>query len=302
MSEVPHSAGATRLQRALGWLPVRLVVLFVALALLDLACQIVAQLLTPKSAGALRDSALLVGAAILSVAMIAAYRYLVGVTEHRATHELAAAGAARNLGLGIAAGMALFGLVYGIIYLAGGVSFHGFGGWAGLATALAIGIASAVGEELVFRGVLYRLLEEGTGTTFALVASAAVFGLIHAGNHGATLLSTVAIAAESGVLMCLAYSATRTLWVPIGLHFGWNFTEGGIFGAAVSGGHYSGLVASSLSGPATLTGGEFGPEASLPAIMVCIPVSLILVFVVVRAGRWRAWGLQLRAQAPRSAT
>ena len=58
------------------------------------------------------------------------------------------------------------------------------------------------------------------------------FGLIHAANKGATLESTLAIALEAGILLAASYILTRSLWLPIGLHFGWNFTEGGIFGAA----------------------------------------------------------------------
>lgn len=117
-----------------------------------------------------------------------------------------------------------------------------FGGLSGLGRALAIAIASAVGEEIVFRGVVFRLLEARLGTTIALVLSAAAFGLLHAGNPGATWGSTLAIACESGVLLGLAYAASRALWLPIGLHFGWNFTEGGVFGAAVSGGQNTGLI------------------------------------------------------------
>jgi hypothetical protein len=70
-----------------------------------------------------------------------------------------------------------------------------------------------------------RLLEDRSGTTIALILSAAAFTFVHAGNHGATWVSTLSIALESDALMGLAYAATRTLWPPIGLHFGWNFTE-----------------------------------------------------------------------------
>jgi membrane protease YdiL (CAAX protease family) len=76
----------------------------------------------------------------------------------------------------------------------------------------------------------------GLAGAIALLVSAAVFGRVHAGNPGASWVSSLSIALESGVLLGLAYAATRSLWLPIGLHFGWNFTAGGIFGAAVSGG------------------------------------------------------------------
>ena len=136
--------------------------------------------------------------------------------------------------------------------------------------ALAIAIEAAVGEEIVLRGVVYRRLEERLGAALALLVSASVFGLMHAGNPGANWVSTLAIALESGLLLGLAYAATRSLWLPIGLHFGWGFTEGGIFGAAVSGGKYSGLIDAPLAGPPWVTGGAFGPEASVAALVISL--------------------------------
>ena len=138
------------------------------------------------------------------------------------------------------------------------------------------------------RGVVFRRLEQGLGTTIALVISAVLFGLMHAGNRGATWISTLAIVLESGVLLGLAYTATRSLWLPIGLHFGWNFTEGGIFGAAVSGGQNTGLIVAPLSGSPLITGGAFGPEASLAALIVSLCASTALACYVVREGAWRS--------------
>jgi len=121
---------------------------------------------------------------------------------------------------------------------------------------------------------------------------------VHAGNAGASWISTLAIALEAGVLLGIAYAATRSLWLPIGVHFGWNFTEGGIFGAAVSGAHYQGLIGASLSGPTWLTGGAFGPEASLPALSVSLCASAALGWYVVRQMAWRPapWRLQAHFQ------
>jgi hypothetical protein len=150
-----------------------------------------------------------------------------------------------------------------------------------------VALESAVGEEIVFRGVVFRRLEDTLGTTLALVLSAAAFGLIHAGNPGASWVSTLAIALESGVLLALAFAATRSLWLPIGLHFGWNLTEGGVFGAAVSGGQYTGLIAAPLSGAPLITGGTFGPEASLSALVISLGASAALAWYAVRRGAWR---------------
>jgi len=288
----PHTP--TRLPAALTWMPVQLLVMFVLLTALDLACQLLRALLVRAAPVQLRDAAWLIGALLLSVAMIVAYRSLVRVLEQRPANELQDSLAVRGLAIGVPAGAALFALVYLILWALGAVSFAGLGGVSGLGRALAVAIESAVGEEIVFRGVVFRRLEESLGTTIALVVSAAAFGLVHSFNPGATWISTLAIALESGVLLGLAYAATRSLWLPIGLHLGWNFTEGGIFGAAVSGGQYSGLIHVPLSGPPWLTGGAFGPEASLAALLVSFGASAALAWYVARRGAWRAPRWRLR--------
>lgn len=279
----------TRLSVALTWMPVRLVLLLVALAAVDLACQVLGALLVHSVPALVRDAARLGSAVFLSAVMIAAYRWLVRSLERRSPDELGTPLAARWLALGVTAGAGLFGVVYAILWALGAVTFQGFGGLSGLGLALAVAIASAVGEEIVFRGVVFRLLQERLGTTIALILSAVAFGFVHAGNHGATWISTLAIALESGALMGLAYAATRTLWLPIGLHFGWNLTEGGIFGAAVSGGQYTGLIVAPLSGPPFITGGAFGPEASIAAVAVSLGASAALAWFAIRTGAWRRW-------------
>ena len=286
-----------RLVTALRSLPVQLGLMFLMLAGLDLACQLLGAYLVHATPAPQRDAARLLGALLLSVAMIAAYRYLVRVLEQRAADELQRRGAARGLASGVAVGVALFMLVYLILWGAGAVTFRGSNGFSGLGRALSVAIASAFGEEIVFRGVVFRRVEEALGTSTALVISAAAFGLLHAGNSGASWISTLAIALESGVLLGITYAATRSLWLPIGLHLGWNFTEGGVFGAAVSGGQYQGLVSAALSGPPWLTGGAFGPEASLAALIVSLCASAALGWYAVRSGAWRRARSRARSAA-----
>jgi membrane protease YdiL (CAAX protease family) len=268
--------------------------MFIVLTAIDLGCQLFRGLLVHASPAALRDAAGLLAALILAVVMIVAYRSLVRVLEQRPADELQDSRALRELAPGVLVGAGLFALVYAILWALGTVTLRGFGGLGGVGHALAIAVESAVGEEIVFRGVVYRRLEERVGTGIALLVSAAMFGLVHASNTGANWVSTLAIALESGVLLGLAYAATRSLWLPIGLHFGWNFTEGGIFGAAVSGGRYSGLIDAPLSGPPLITGGAFGPEASLAALVISLSASIALGWYVVHAGTWRRPRWRLR--------
>ena len=89
--------------------------------------------------------------------------------------------------------------------------------------------------------------------------------------------------------MLAAYTATRSLWLPIGLHFAWNFTHAGLFGIVVSGSNDvpDGLLRTTLSGPSVVTGGTFGPEASLMALLVCLVPTVLLPRRPSRTGKIR---------------
>ena len=239
------------------------------------------------------DIALLIGFAALSALMVMLYSILVRLLERHRDEELAFA---PWLALGgVALGAFLFCALYVALWSLGIAHWIGIARDARILVPFAIALGAAFGEELTFRGGVFRVLEDGFGTAIALIVSAVAFGLVHALNTGATVFSTAAIALESGMLLGLAYAATRSLWLPIGLHFGWNFTEGGIFGASVSGRAYHGVFNFSVFGPNILTGGEFGPEASVVAIAVSLAASLVLAFVAIRNGRWKPLSARWRA-------
>ncbi|MGZ0153650.1 CPBP family intramembrane glutamic endopeptidase [Kribbella sp. WER1] len=218
-----------------------------------------------------------VGTAALSVV---AYRLLVGWMERRPVDELSAQGARKGLIAGTLGGVAIFGTVILAIGLLGGYEVHGLGTVAGAVGLFGFMAAAATSEELLFRGVLFRIVEERTGTWIALVLTGLVFGAVHLINPDATLWGAVAIAIEAGGMLTAAYVATRKLWLPIGLHFGWNFAAGGIFSTEVSGnGTPPGLLDAGTSGPHLLTGGTFGPEGSLFAVGFCVLAALGFLWV-----------------------
>ena len=186
---------------------------------------------------------------------------------------------------GLLLGALLFSIVIGILALTHCYT-GSFQSWNGLLPALAFFLVGALVEELLFRGVLFRLIEKMTGTWIALVLSAVLFGAIHIGNPHATLFSSLAIALEAGVLLALAYVLTRSLWFAIGVHWGWNLFEGPIFGTQVSGGQFTATVLhAKMDGPAWLTGGSFGPEAGVVALIVCLAAAIIVGAVAIRKQR-----------------
>jgi membrane protease YdiL (CAAX protease family) len=220
--------------------------------------------------------------AVLSVFV---YRWVVGRTEGRPVTELAREGARGSLYRGTVLGVALFGCVIANIALLGDYDVHGFGPLTGAIGLVGFMAAAAVTEELMFRGLLFRLVERGLGTYAALALSSVLFGAMHLFNEHATLLGAVAIAIEAGGMLGAAYAATRSLWLPIGLHFGWNFAESGIFGTEVSGnGAAHGLLDASTSGSTLITGGEFGPEASLYSMLFGVLVTIVLLRLARRRG------------------
>jgi uncharacterized protein len=109
-----------------------------------------------------------------------------------------------------------------------------------------------------------------------------VFGLLHLLNAHASLQGAVAIMLEAGVLLAGAYLMTRRLWLPIGIHIGWNFTQGGVFGVAVSGTPATGVLRGVLSGPSWLSGGIFGAEASIVAVIIGLIAAGTFLTIAVR--------------------
>jgi uncharacterized protein len=213
---------------------------------------------------------------VLAVGGVWFYRRMVRLTEHREATELARPGARAGLLRGAAIGGAGFALVVAVTAVFGGYHVLGFGSFGGFLASVGMMCAVAVSEEVLFRGVIFRLVEERGGTRVALVVSAVLFGAVHLVNAGATLTGAVAIAVEAGLMLGAAYVATRSLWLPIGLHFAWNLAEGGIFGTTVSGSDATptGLLHAAVTGPEVLSGGTFGPEAGLPALLLGLGISV----------------------------
>jgi hypothetical protein len=292
----PEAARQTGLLARLGhWAIVRIVLYAVVLIGALVASSLLTNPLIPPAPSPLHHPLLLVRNLISPVTLLALYALAVRLVERRPAREVDPRQAAPQLLVGAMVGAAMMGTVYLTLWALGRATFGPGTGLDGLAGGLAVAFAAAVLEELLLRAVLFRILEEASGTSVAVVVSAAVFGLLHAANPGATALSTAAIAIEAGGLLALAYALTHNLWLAVGIHMSWNFTEGSLFGAAVSGGSQShSLVRASLSGPAWLTGGPFGPEASVVSVGVCLAASVVIAVMIVRPGGWRPRALRLR--------
>lgn len=183
-------------------------------------------------------------------------------------NPLAALGLGRRHSIRLAAGGIALGAAMVTVAIAGS-EFVGHVAWnvafdsqvAGLvAVEIFILTTGAMTEELIFRGYPFQKLVEAVGPLAAVLVMSALFGLAHLDNPHSNfwaVTNTILV----GVLLSLAYLRTRSLWLPWGIHFGWNAVLGTGFGLPVSGlTEFAVAVHGRATGPLWLTGGDYGIE------------------------------------------
>jgi uncharacterized protein len=210
------------------------------------------------------------------------YGAYVRFIERRRVAELSSTRAVRELGSGGLIGGALFATTLLLLWLLGYIRATATPGWILLIAALAVDISGAVVEELLFRGILFRIVEEALGTWLALAVMVLVFSGLHA---DASITGMVVVGLAGGLLPSAAYARTRRLWLPIGIHIGWDLVQNSIFGVAIAGHQLPGVLHVPLDGPPLLTGGSMGPEGSLVALVISLAVSTYLLVRARQHGR-----------------
>jgi CAAX protease family protein len=227
-------------------------------------------------------SANLASTVLIVMPFLLAYWLLAKAIERRPLSELDWRKSPQLL-WGLLAALLLFTLVAAELWAANVYTVSGWGDAPLWTLFLLTAVVPGITEEIISRGILFRLTEEGLGTWIALLVSALFFGFAHIGNPGATAWSSIAISIEAGLLFGLLYHVTRSLWWCIGMHAGWNFVQGAVFGIPVSGIAVDGLLESRLQGPDWLDGGGFGAEASVLTVLTCCVISLWLLQRMLRA-------------------
>ncbi len=228
----------------------------------------------------------IIGILIASLAL-ASYITLFSFYEKRQITELKFTHFGKNAGIGFSVGFILQSLVILVIYTYGGYTVLNINPISFVLPGFAIALTSAIFEEILFRGIIFRLTEEKLGSTIALVVSALIFGLLHLQNKNSSIFSAMSIAIQAGVLLAASYIYSKNLWLPIFLHFAWNFAEAGIYGAVISGNIITkSLFTSKISGPEIITGGLFGPENSIQATVFCLIVGIIFIIIAKRQNKF----------------
>jgi membrane protease YdiL (CAAX protease family) len=265
------------------------------LLIIGIAFMAIAGLLSSFAAGLLHGlgldqngpSAALLGA-IVAVIFTAAYLAFVRLIERRTPTAFGLNGWAKELGAGLLIGFLIFSAIVGVMALFGGYRVVGTNGPAVLWPVLGIALLSGFSEEIIMRGLVFRLVERWLGSWVALAVSAAFFGIAHIANPNSSWFAAICIALEAGIMLAAIYMVTRRLWAAIGIHAAWNFTQGGIYGIAISGLDSKGLLVPRITGPDLLTGGAFGAEASLPALVLATALGVVLLVIAHRRGHFVA--------------
>jgi membrane protease YdiL (CAAX protease family) len=152
---------------------------------------------------------------------------------------------------------------------------------------LIIGVSVSWFEELTFRGYLLQNLNDGIGIKWAVLLSSIIFGLLHLLNPNATILSGIIIILITFILV-LGWLRTGQLWISFGLHAGWNFFMGPVFGFPVSGMLEDSFFKLKINGPDWITGGEFGPEGGY-LVLPIIGIGIVILFILTKNRKDTPW-------------
>jgi membrane protease YdiL (CAAX protease family) len=213
----------------------------------------------------------------------AGYVLYVRRVEKRAVSELAGPCAWRELAAGLGLGAGLFLAIAGALAVLASFRVTGHDNWTVMIAPFALMVMVAVIEEILFRGVIFRITERSLGSWAACLVSSLLFVVAHLSNEGMTLLA-VSVTFAAGVLLAAAFMVTRRLWLAIGFHFAWNFTSDAVFSLPTSGQPAKGLLHAQLVGPEWLTGGGYGVEASAVTLLVLAVAAGWLLWSAIRRG------------------
>ncbi len=214
--------------------------------------------------------------------------------EHRRVTELAGDGALVESALGVASGGLLALLTLAPLWGLGVYRFDGWGDSARLVARMPEMLLVAVMEELLIRGVVFRISAQAWGVRWAFVLSTVAFVVAHL--PGEISWIGVLVTAAASVAFSAAYQLTGRLWLPIGMHFAWNYLFSAVLSLSVSGHDADGWLRGSLNGAEWLTGGTYGIEASAMALLVWTGASLLLLRLAHPSGLPQALRTQPRSQ------
>lgn len=218
-----------------------------------------------------------------TVILLTAYYFLFSRYERREITELSKTHLLKESLLGLSISVICISLVIFILYIMRCYEVLSANNVTVLLLSLFFCVSAAALEEIIFRGIIYRIVEENLGTKLALILSALLFGFAHISNEHANAISIVS-AASGGILLGIMFSLTKRLWLPVAFHAGWNWALAS-FGTVVSGNdELPTFLQIKLNGPELITGGTFGPENSIITVGLVLVLSGIVYYLTWKKG------------------
>ncbi|MFI5155503.1 MAG: CPBP family intramembrane glutamic endopeptidase [Chitinophagales bacterium] len=215
----------------------------------------------------------------ITMAMLA-YIITFRTLEKRDIKELAISNFAHNAGFGFGIGLFLQGFPILILVLLGGYSVIQTNPVSSLLPSFATALMAGFVAELLIRGVFFRLTEEVFGTTIALIISVMLFAVIHSFGKNASFLSVSATSIVAGILLPATFIYSRSLWLPIFIHFARDWAEPGIFGGINPGNSITeSWLTSQIKGSSILTGGQMGPQNSIQSLILCAILAFLFLWM-----------------------
>ncbi len=214
-----------------------------------------------------------------SAVLISTYYYFFKYYEQREILELELQNFLSESLIGLLGAIVTVTLIVFIMYVFRYYEVQSIGNVSVLMLTFIFFVTAAALEEIIFRGIIYRIVEDSLGTKIALILSALLFGGAHVFNEHANVISIIS-AASGGIILGLLYSIKRRLWLPIAFHAGWNWTLAS-FGTVVSGNDdLPSFLEAKLEGPDLITGGAFGMENSIVTVVLILFLSGIAYYLL----------------------
>lgn len=206
-----------------------------------------------------------------------AYSLYAKYIEKRTAYEISKKNSLKELSSGFTIGFGLVVLIVVLLVLLKYYKIQSFNSWTIIIDAFFLFGIGAFLQELVVRGILFRIVEEVLGSWITIAIVSCIFGVMHLGNENATIYTTISLII-SDVLLSAAFIYTRKIWFVWGIHFGWNFFQDGIFGMPNSGiSKLPSWINPSVNGPEWITGGNWGIEASYISILLTLVVGIVIL-------------------------
>jgi uncharacterized protein len=215
---------------------------------------------------------------VFAILVCAVYIFLYQRYEKRTVTELSTRRLPRYLAGGILLGAGLASAVMLVQYLAHVLTIISIRPILPLFSNLWNTFVNSIAAEVLIIGIFFRLTEKWLGSWIALLILTSLFVILHISAPGATIISAIAVSMHAAFLLGPAYIYTRSLWVPIAIHFAWDFSYAGVCGASING--YTmdnSLLNTTTNGSDLWTGGYFGPQGSVQAGALSLLMGIIFL-------------------------